>query len=78
MSGFMRGMRLGAGLVAFGYGISRLRSGQRDWSTTAAMTTGASMLLSGISEGVARGRSGPALGLLGAATEAAESILAIE
>lgn len=76
MSGFMRGMRLGAGLVTLGWGASRLAGGRRDWVTTASLTTGASMVMAGLNG--TRGKKERAASmndLLHAATRAAGNVM---
>lgn len=48
MTGLMRGMGIGAGLVTMGYGIYRLGRGEQDWMAPAAITLGLSMALAGM------------------------------
>ncbi|HEY3367625.1 MAG TPA: hypothetical protein VGK74_21410 [Symbiobacteriaceae bacterium] len=48
MGTFIKGARLGAGLVGLGYGLYRLNQGNRDWVTTSTVTAGLSMTLSGL------------------------------
>lgn len=49
MNGFMRGFRLGVGLVGLGYGVYRLSQGKRDWMSTTALTSGLSLMAAGMS-----------------------------
>lgn len=48
MATFNQGMRMGAGLVGLSWGVYRMAQGQRDWLTTAALTTGVSMVAAGL------------------------------
>jgi len=50
MASFVRGMRVGMGLVSLGWGVCRLARGKRDWVTTATLTTGASMVFPNTAE----------------------------
>lgn len=51
MNSFTRGMRMGVGLVSLGWGLYRVTRGQRGTTTTAALTTGASLLAPAIAGG---------------------------
>lgn|GEM_PF-2784784 len=48
MTGLMRGVGIGAGLVTMGYGIYRLGRGEQDWMAPAAIAAGLSMALAGM------------------------------
>ncbi len=60
MSSFNKGLRMGAGVFTFGYGVYRLAQGKRDWTTTASITTGASLMLSDV--GAVQNTMGNAMG----------------
>lgn len=51
MGTWMRGMRIGAGLLGIGYGIYRFSQGRRDWVTTGAFSTGVALTLGGLRQG---------------------------
>lgn len=50
MANFARGMRVGIGLMSLGYGVYRLARGQRDWVTTATLTTGTSLVFPNVTD----------------------------
>jgi len=51
MATLQRAMRVGAGLAGLGYGVYRWNQGKRDWVTHAAMTTGLTVTLQGLTAG---------------------------
>ncbi|HYG57451.1 MAG TPA: hypothetical protein VD902_05230 [Symbiobacteriaceae bacterium] len=51
METWMRAARVGVGIAGLGYGIVRLSRGKRDFITNAALATGLSVTLNGLSRG---------------------------
>lgn len=51
MAMFGRAVRIGAGLLALGFGVYRFTRGRRDWLTSTALTTGMSVTLGNLARG---------------------------
>lgn len=51
MATLTRAMRVGAGLAGLGYGVYRWNQGKRDWVTNAALTTGLTVTIQGLTAG---------------------------
>jgi hypothetical protein len=48
VASFSKTVRLGAGIAGLGYGLYRLNRGRNDWTTTAFLTTGASLAINAL------------------------------
>ena len=48
VTGLLRGLGIGAGLLTLGYGVYRASQDRRDWRASTAITAGLSMALAGL------------------------------